>query len=340
MKKLMIVAAVAAIAGGALAYEGYNFQATLKTTQGRNGSATITTLNLGQNLVGKFWYEDDLYAAIIASNANWSATKMIAGASGPVPTVAKTKTKDGTTKDMTGAYLLVADSTNYAFAVSALKTLQNIYDQRSAGKWCETIKVIDPASCYRVAGTKKIDQDFYEDNPVFLGDYWDCCSQWINGTWTAVAMAYTNGVAASAAPTTMPSIIFDNGAMAIAYSTNQVENPLSAATTLYQRFGAQTSDKANRLEIYAGIPYAYTTDGYLFAGWIAGQGTAFARDGMAANTISGNIVGVIEAPDCENCCTAPTPSWAFDCANDDVSAQLPYSAAYGTFRLRFVRNLR
>ena len=154
-------------------------------------------------------------------------------------------------------------------------------------------------------------------------DYADCCTEW-NGAWQVRAQAFTNGVDAGVV-TPATSIIFDNGGgMAIAYSTNQVTAPLSAVNTLYQRFGAQTSDKATRLEIFAGIPYAYTDDGYLFAGWIAGQGTAFARDGMAANTLSGNIVGVIEAPECENCCAAPTVSWAFDCLNDAQSATLPY----------------
>jgi hypothetical protein len=333
MKKIMIVAAIAAIAGGAFA-EGYNFSATLKTTQGRKGTDAITTLNLGK-LGSTFWYEDALYADITQSNTAWQATKLIDGVS--VPTVAKTKTKDGTTVDMNGSYLLYADSTNYAFAVSALKTLANTYNQRSAGRWCETIKVIDPASCYRVAGTKKINQDFVWE----YDEYIDCCTEVTNVPWTVAAGAFTNGVAGGetvVAPAT--SFVFDNGLMAIAYSTNQVVAPISAVSTLYQRFGAQASNRANRLEIYAGIPYAYTDDGYLFAGWIAGQGTALFADSMDASTISGNIVGVIEAPTCENCCTAPTPSWAFDCANGTTAAQLPYSAAYGTFRIRYVRNLR
>jgi hypothetical protein len=58
---------------------------------------------------------------------------------------------------------------------------------------------------------------------------------------------------------------------------------------------------------------------------------------MDANTISGNIVGILTAPVCENCCTAPTVSVAFDCVNVAAAANLPYSAAYGTFHMRWVR---
>lgn len=334
MKKLMIAAVAAAVVGEVFA-AGYNFSATLKTTQGRKGTDAITQWNLGKR-GSTFWYQDSRYADIIATNAAFGATKQIDGVW--VPTIAKTMTKDGTVPNQNGAYLLnVGNSTNYAFAVKMIKELGDPvtgYNQRSAGRWCETVKVVDPAACYRVAGTKKINQDFRATI-----DYTDCCNDFATA-WTVAAQAFTNGVTRGqlVGPSTpATSILFDNGLMSLAYSTNQVATPLSAVTTVYQRFGAQASDRANRLEIYAGIPYAYTDDGYLFAGWIAGQGTALAANSMEANTISGNIVGVIQAPTCENCCTDPTPSWAFDCANRTTSAQLPYSAAYGTFRMRYVR---
>ena len=348
MKKLMIAAAVAVVAGGAFADDGYNFTATLKTTQGKKGTDIITTINLGKDVWGDFWYMDADYVTITnKGNGYWFTTKTMTGASAPVPTVKKTQTKDGVVWNQKGTYLLYADGStvtldDYKEVVALLKGLgaKNNYDQRSAGQWCETIKVIDPANCYRVAGTKKIDLKFYEN----LGDVVDCCTDL--GVAGAVAFAAPNATnwfenaTIAAATDTGVSTIYDNGFGAIMYNTNQVSTALSAITTLYQRFGSQEDSKANRLEIYAAVPYALTTDGFLFAGWIAGQGTAFARDGMAANTISGNIVGVIEAPVCEYCCSPDTPSVAFDCLNETAPAELPYSAAYGTFRLRYVRNMR
>ena len=121
MKKLMIVAAVAAMAGGAFAYDGYNFTATLKTTQGRKGTDVITTLNLGKS-GSTFWYQDAEYVAItnIASEA-WYATKDIQGST--VPTVKKTQTKDGAAWNQKGAYLLkaTADNADYTNVVAKLK---------------------------------------------------------------------------------------------------------------------------------------------------------------------------------------------------------------------------
>ena len=55
MKKLMIVAAIAAMAGGAIAdtNTAYTFTATLKTTKGKSGKVT-TTYNLGADATGEF----------------------------------------------------------------------------------------------------------------------------------------------------------------------------------------------------------------------------------------------------------------------------------------------
>ena len=338
MKKLMILAAAAAMSGVTLADNGYQFTATLKTTKAKKGTDIITTIKLGKNAAGEFWYTDADYTTITnTASGYWSAKKPMVGASAPVPTVKKAKTKDGTTPDKAGAYLLYADGTtataaDYANVVALLKKLgkTGMYDQQSAGQWCEVVKVIDPAQCYRVAGTKKIDLKFKENDHVV-----DCCTD-IGAALTFVAPAATN-IADSVSDTAVSTVYLNNDG-AIAYQTNQVA-ALSAISTLYQRFGSQENSKANRLEMYAAVPYALTTDGYLFAGWIAGQGTAFARDGMAANTISGNIVGVVEAPECEYCCSPSTASVAFDCLNETSPALLPYSAAYGTFRLRYVRNV-
>jgi hypothetical protein len=335
MKKLMILAAVAAIAGGAFADVGYNFSATLKTTKGRLGKDVITTLNLGQNALLGFWYQDHRYAEITnILDGAWYDTKVIQGRT--IPTVAKATDSAGETYSKTGKYLWAANeadgtsSSNYIAVVKLLGELHEIYHERSAGVYCETVKVVDPAKCYRVAGSKKINQDFYED-----WNYEDCCEETFAGPIQLGAGAYGPAVQVMAAT----PVVFDNGEMAIAYQTTQT-NGLSLVNTLYQRFGSQADLPATSLEIYAAVPYAVTDDGYIFAGWFAGQGQVLQRGFMDARTISGNIVGIITAPTCENCCADPTLSVVFDCVNDTFPETLPYSAAYGTFRFRYVTNLR
>ena len=79
MKKLMIAAAVAAIAGVASATYVYDFNATLKTTKARNGKVT-TTINLGADATGTvFWYQDDSVTNFL------DTTKTVGGAT--VPTI-------------------------------------------------------------------------------------------------------------------------------------------------------------------------------------------------------------------------------------------------------------
>jgi hypothetical protein len=275
MKKLMLFAAVAAIAGGAFATEYvYDFTATLRTTKGRTGKET-STINLGADASGTvFWYQDPSVQAYL------DATHDVGGQT--VPTISEANMKTNTAAQA---------------AVKALFAAKT-YNNKSAGKWCASWKFVDQ-DCYRVAGSVKLTDTFSQAN---------CC---------ASNYSLTNEVG----------------------STIQYQPTASAiGTPLSQRFGGLTLAKAKKVELYAPVllkaqAAANTVD--VFSGWLAGQGTVATKNNADyVSAISGNIVGTLPAPTCPNCCTAPTPAIAFDCANLDVGTQLPYTAGYGSFRLK------
>ena len=176
------------------------------------------------------------------------------------------------------------------------------YKYKSAGKYCETYKI---SGCYRVAGSKKLSTQF---------ETWDCCWDWgtdffgLHGVTTASKIQWTET------------------------QTNTVATTGAFGGPLLQRFGSSDYTKAKKVELYGPVEIWGAAD-QAFGGWLAGQGTiATKNNNDYINTISGNIVGVLLAPTCENCCTDGTPSIAFDCLGDDIF--LPYTAGYGTFRLK------
>lgn len=119
-----------------------------------------------------------------------------------------------------------------------------------------------------------------------------------------------------------------------AYSLIQYAGTATAiGTPLAQMFGSLDAAKANKVEIFAqAILNTAATE--VFSGWLAGQGTRAQKNNKYyISTLSGNIVGTLPAPVCPNCCTLPTPAWAFDCVNP-TGAFLPYTAGFGTFRLK------
>ena len=179
-------------------------------------------------------------------------------------------------------------------ALAAAKT----YNYKSAGKWCATWKFVDQ-DCYRVAGSVKLTDRFSQES---------CCAN---------SYSLTNEVVGSS----------------IAYQQTATE----IGTPLSQRFGGLTLAKAKKVELYAPVvlkAQAATNVVDVFSGWLAGQGTVATKNNADyVSALSGNIVGTLPAPTCPNCCTAPTPAIAFDCANPD-GAKLPYTAGYGSFRLK------
>ena len=142
MKKLIIAAAVAVVAGGAFALDGYDFTATLKTTKGKSGKDTVT-INLGADASGQvFWYQEPTLASWFA-NPEYATTKTVGGFT--VPTLKKDK---------------VASDADLQ---KKIKAAAATYKFKSAGKWCETYKFTDE-NCYRVAGSAKIAVDLYTSN--------------------------------------------------------------------------------------------------------------------------------------------------------------------------------
>ena len=356
MKKLMIATAAAAMVGGAFALpavtsvEGYSYTATLKTTTARVGTQSTATYNFGQNPYFdpadpnnnvRWWYDDPVVKDGILKDYV-GTTKVVMGNTIPVFWKAnKVEETDSTKWNNSGLYLAaVNDKYGTTELLEAIETLAGKYDEKSANQWCDTIRLINPANCYRIAGTKRIDTKF-----PFIGpqEGIDCCTERPeSGKWGN----YINYGA------------FGLDYARIWYNVGQTnETPWVYAddeeyklipTTLYQRFGGQTSETARSVELYA-MTEAETTDGDEFAGFLAGQGTLLAtgysayaqQSGLlyynpyAPRMVMGNIVGAIEAPMCENCCSDPVASVAFDCVYGDVPARLPLSAAYGTFQLMY-----
>ena len=278
MKKLMLFAAVAAIAGGAFA-EGYDFTATLKTTKGKVGRNATQTYNLGVDATGAFWYNDADYAALNVSN---QTTKSLLGHT--IPALNKTST----------GYLVVADTNDIAKIIA----LADKYPNRSAGRYCETVKVLTPAQCYRIAGSQRIVEKLLIDG---------CCTE----------KRFT-------------------GSHAESVSTNAVIDVSGAsgdAINFVQFFGAQTKNAANKVEMYAAATGFITTEQRTFDGFLAGQGTYNVANSRITN-VSGNIVGALSPAVCPNCCYEPTPAVAFDCYSADPNSAL-FTAGFGTFRIKY-----
>lgn len=134
MKKLMIAAAAAAMVGGAYADTAYTFSASLKTTVGKSGKVT-STYNLGEDAQGVFWYDDAAVTSLTNTTPSYFTTKRVGGRT--ILALSNLAKKDN------------------AWLVANIVPLAETYDNKSAGKWCETFKVT-AEGCYRVTGTKKI----------------------------------------------------------------------------------------------------------------------------------------------------------------------------------------
>ena len=281
MKKLMIVAAVAAMVGGAFADTAYTFSATLKTTKGKSGKVT-STYNLGMNPAdGKFWYEDTAAAALIAdeeANTQLAAkdryftTKKVGGRTVPALTAKAKKDADWLSRN--------------------IAPLAATYNEKSAGKWCDTFKLTEEG-CYRMAGTEKV-------KDILVGDI--CCA----------------------------ALVGQDADLGLSIDA-------TASLDGVQRFGGLTYAAAKKAEIFAEVTGTDVTTMYL-----AGQGSiGKVLDTSNPDTtvegvtsLSGNIVGVITAPECEFCCSANLPAVAFVCGTVAGDNALD-TAAYGTFSIKY-----
>lgn len=315
MKKLMIVAAAAAMVGGAQASGNgdqtdviYDLTLSLKTTTGSLGkdSTTTYTLYLGKDAQDAFWYNDAEYVWATNNIPGLAATKKIKGKT--IPTFNKNVWKNLDAKTQ----LEIATALGFDAAVTRPAVNGNSsYPLKSANQWCETLqfRVTTDAACYRVATSRRftavVDWDLTAD---------DCCTP---GTFLGDALLYRFGAMTSARAT-------------------KVEYAGQIATGAPD-FSSRTAD-------YQG-PGAFGTPNN-FA--LAGQGTwgtinirgdfggSYTVSGV--KTLNGSVVGILDTPDCEFCCATGVGAIAFDpCTDVEISDDNNNSAgtaAFGTFTLK------
>ena len=158
--------------------------------------------------------------------------------------------------------------------------------------WCYTFKFTETdEDCYRVAGSAKL-------KGVIKAD---CC-----GLWEFAE--------------------YDFGKTVL---DNDVDGTSEIANGLLYRFGGVSLDKANKVEV-AGTLGDVAFDGLTIGTFaFAGQGAFDVKNDYIKN-VSGNIVGVLDNPDCESC---------FECANDDTPNSYlddpNGTAAFGTFSIKY-----
>lgn len=171
--------------------------------------------------------------------------------------------------------------------------------------WCYTFKFTETdEDCYRVPGTAKLKGIVSMDG---------CC-----GTWEFVDYDFGTTILAD-----------DISAEGI----SEITHPL-----LY-RINGVSLGKANKVEVtgtFGDTSYDGTTIG-TFA--YAGQGD-FDVKADYIKSISGNLVGVLENPDCESCCDYDSEAVVFECYDEDDTItvyqdQPAGTAAFGTFSLKY-----
>ena len=284
MKKLMIVAAIAAMAGGAIAdtNTAYTFTATLKTTKGKSGKVT-TTYNLGADATGEFWYSNRVVSALITADTNnmYFTDKKVGGR--PVKALTAEAKKNA----------------DWLLNTLRIESLATTYNKKSAGKWCDTVKVTKEG-CYRVAGTEKI--------KAIVGG--GCCGDPAFKTLTdedgelmgddiSIGMALVNRFGGLSYKTAKKAEIF---------ATVNTDQLYLAGQGSIGKTTVAFLDDANEVVVKS------------------------KEDGITS--LSGNIVGFLPAPACEYCCSAPDPAIAFVCGDENDNEALD-TAAYGTFSLKY-----
>ena len=171
--------------------------------------------------------------------------------------------------------------------------------------WCYTFKFYEvDEDCYRVPSSAKLKGIVSMDG---------CC-----GIWEFVS--YDFGT----------TILADDVA---AEGVSEITHPL-----LY-RINGVSLGKANKVEVtgtFGDTSYDGTTIG-TFA--YAGQGD-FDVKADYIKSISGNLVGILENPDCESCCDYDTEAVVFECYDDEdfltvLQDQPEGTAAFGTFSLKY-----
>ena len=276
MKKLMIVAAAAAMVGGAFA-EGYDFTASVKTTKGKYGSQKTTyTVNLGVDASGTYWWDGLGYANEKEAKAD-----------------VKKMTNDEKADFAYNALNFDGVDTDYPF--------KEYY--RGKWVWCYTFKFFETdENCYRVPGSAKLKGVVWMDG---------CCDTW-------------------------EFLTYDFG-------TTIIDDDTVFTHDLLYRINGVSVGKANKVEASGTIGAASYDAQTIGTFAYAGQGDYDVKNDYI-KSISGNIVGILENPDCESCCDYDTEAVVFEC-EDDTDTITSYldtpngTAAFGTFSLKYNKKI-
>jgi len=320
MKKLMIVAAVAAMVGGAKAdnyvFDAenlvYDFSATLTTTTGKEGKATTTTyyVGVGKSAAGIWWYNDPMFTETsdgkfkTATIGGQTVNALKAG-NAQYPWKLNTSVIKTDEQKME-----LAAKLGYIPYIPVAKDSRKVtgytnYDEQKWYKnkyvWCETFsfKVVTPGDCYR-----------------------DTTKVTIKGVLTMDAWCQGGVVVENSDP----------------------DEDYAFETLFLNSFGAYLEEKATKVE---GL-FTYGDDidkgdgtnvGFVLAGQGAyGKAFSFKEDGdtitiNGITSISGSIVGYLPAPDCDACCADSVKAVVFPWCEDTEPAETP-TAAYGTWSIK------
>ena len=332
MKKLMIAAAAAAMISGAFAAAdeiGYDFTASVKTTQGKGNTVKTTyNISLGQDASG-WWYEDSNVITFLKAETGIDLTT---GSNKEKETKAKKAMGKLKTNDQKIDFINYVAGGDFPENIEKITDMNNkvtyvlfdgtdtMFDVMEYYKkkwvWCYTFKVTDSVTdCYRAPTTVKLTGSLFMEN---------CCAD----IWELVVKDFGK--------TFYPGEQLD------------VTHPL-----LY-RINGLTLAKANKVEVTgvigpAGIEAYDGEKGGLddtavgtFA--YAGQGDFDVKAEQIKN-VSGDIVGVLADPDCEDCCLDDAYAMFFVCYDEDDTITWKMwggdgddafgTAAFGTFSFKY-----
>ena len=371
MKKLMIAAAAAAMIGGAWAdgktpVAKYDFVATLKTTIGAQGQATIQSYYARLGTYGTYnnwimWYQDELIDDFYSESSYLEP--LLEGKSD------KRFYNDGTLKELKVNKEGVLENWKFKPAKdSGIEHLAWEIGVSAQGKKYPKIVIIptqqDNGTLINVLNETEHQlltnlANRYNDSSY---GYW--CGEY---TWFSFIPAQcfrVAGVEQIVDEVILPRNYCCNSSPVSAFYSNEYGYPeivfddlttdpdtgdhrfvpavLEDLVTL-NRFGAQNVEQANLLELSAVVDAYTTISDREFCGFLAGQGYQAlfipTGDNTAYNIpaqITGMIVGGMEPPVCPDCCTIELPyAIAFWCLDDTVASGYMTSPAFGTFYISF-----
>ena len=123
------------------------------------------------------------------------------------------------------------------------------------------------------------------------------------------------------------------------FGTTIIDDDTVFTHDLLYRINGVSLGKANKVEVSGTIGAASYDAQTIGTFAYAGQGDYDVKNDRI-KSISGNIVGILENPDCESCCDYDTEAVVFECA-DDADTITSYlnmpdgTAAFGTFSLKY-----